>query len=305
MKTLKLTCCILFLSISIYAQNLRWLTNVGSTGDDGVPEIIIDQDDNIIMMVGFSDSILLGSNYVKGIQLIKFDSSGQFLWNVPIPNGFFGICESSIATDNLNNIYIACLHLRKYNAAGILLDTAAIPPTNNTINGCPLGITNLGVDVFGNVYLTGFYDDLMSSPQPALLKGCDPSKYLMKFDSTLNFGWKVENDISYSFVGYNLLAGVNGDMFAGSKGILGKFDSTGSILGTSVISPQLYSSDLSFLHYNSVGNIVSNDAMCSIAIFDTSANLISTKSIPFANAIPNSFEIVDDSTVEPKSRVGS
>lgn len=297
MKTLKLTCCILFTIFNLNAQNIHWAMSMGGVQSDGLSNFIIDNNDNIIMLANFSDTIQLDSNSVQGYQLIKFDSSGQYLWNIQLPNNFC-FCTPPIITDNFNNIYIASDSLKKYSPTGMLLAVAPIPPITLPWN-CSffLGTVSLGVDIFGNIYITGIYFDwsLRLTSSASLLKGCDPRSFLMKYDSTLQFGWKIENDTNYYFAGYNLLPGVNGEMFVGSYKALGKIDSTGAILGVSTLSSSAtYNS--SFLRYNSFGQIVSNDGLNSVAIFDTSANLISNTSPPFANANPNSFEIINDTT---------
>ena len=110
---------------------------------------------NNIYVTGFSNYTVSTS---RDFLTIKYDPSGNVLWQIPYANGNY-VYPRDIITDANRNIYIVInvfinndlkIRVLKYSCAGVLL-WDALYPTTEVLNYA----NKISLDINGNVYVGG------------------------------------------------------------------------------------------------------------------------------------------------------
>ena len=215
LKMKNIICTILFNTIicSSFAQSLDWVKQFTGTSSSS-SEIFkseTDSEGNLFLTGGFNDSVNfnLDSNtqqfYANNSGfLVKYDSSGNFLW----VNVILGLQSGSFSFDNNNNIYIAGSYLDtiRFNDSIIITPSTSYDPILYKISseGALISYVTLtgsgneygyhtNVDGNGNIYMVG---TMLNSNSIDLNPGSGDNivygngsfdGFLLKLDSNFNF----------------------------------------------------------------------------------------------------------------------
>ncbi len=104
----------LFLSMTVYAQKVEWVKNIGHSGNDQSLRCKVDNSGNILYTGTFADSIDFGKDIkLKGnggndAFLAKADASGNIIWARVLKSTGKGrtVDGRALATDTYGNIYV-------------------------------------------------------------------------------------------------------------------------------------------------------------------------------------------------------
>lgn len=221
-KVIIWVCCIIGNFSGVVAQNFEWVKSIGGGSADNSSDIAVDTDGNVFIIGFFSGTTNFNPGSVsdtvtsKGssdIFMVKYDSSGNYLWAISI--GGTGIDRGrGIAVDSLGNVYITgqfadlvdfdpgpnVTTLASAGATDVFL--AKYDPNGNYIWAIKMGGAvshDIGIDVeidpFGNVCLTGCFVgsvDFDPGANSATLVSSSPSNYdifLAKYDASGNYLW--------------------------------------------------------------------------------------------------------------------
>jgi hypothetical protein len=232
-----------------------------------------DNSGNVYVTGYFYDTLYFGSYKIVSYVLrspnpflVKYNSNGIPQWAVnvlPYPEGI----AYSIATDNLNNVFIAGdsagtggrIFISKYNPNGVQLWTL----TSGEILTSRLGSVARSVctDKLGNSYVTGcFYQGSVIFGKDTLTTSIGNNTYLVKYDSAGNFQWAKQpkgkagtdsiNAFSYSYA-------VASD-YAGNIYLSGWFCDT-LVFGSYTLTALPSTSDsvsMFLVKYDSHGNVI-------------------------------------------------
>ena len=227
--------------------NELWASTVGGINSDMAYGVTTDKQGNILITGEFSSPTLFLGNLIinntstsySNIFIAKLNTSGNFLWANSF-GGNFNDIGANIVTDYLNNVYIS----GGFNSASIVFGNTSInnsstnPLPNDydifiakfNTSGNPLwakSITNnfwssynsLAADKYGNVYLTGNFEESSISfgniqINNTSLIGSD--FFIVKYDNNGNIlwvksgggnKWDYSNGISIDKSGYIYIAG--------------------------------------------------------------------------------------------------
>lgn len=172
--------------------NLLWSKLI--EGQAIVYDIHCDNDGNLLMAAGYVGSIVIGDfglvTINQGVQFValKFDSSGNLLWDYPLGTGQPFLNDfRAITTDAFNNVYLAYddysdSWIRKLSPAGVQLMTIDQLDV-------PL-ITSISIDDTGNIYAAGG----CSNPDASFSGVAAPtsfqySTYVVKYNQSGVYQW--------------------------------------------------------------------------------------------------------------------
>ncbi len=213
----------------------------GSGASDTLIAVAVDSSDNVI--VGGSGTDLLGVGTDTDLWIIKYDSSGNQLWEKKIDNGVSGSDDvSDIVIDSSDNIYMVgsgedlvstCPSsgsdwwIKKYDSGGNQLWEKKVDYGNasNTI-------LSADIDSNGNLYVAGVGENLVDSTS-------DTDVWLRKYssDGTEDTSWEKKIDMDHrDDFPVRLIVGSDGNIYVGcyftsSTGttfVIKKYDSSGS-----------------------------------------------------------------------------
>jgi len=169
------------------SANVQWAISAGGTSSDAAQNISIDAAGDIYVSGYYSSQIfVLGTDtFINGLPgasnnffLAKFDSHGDFYWSTnkglsttgtsqrisadasgnTFATGSFSTAYATWGNDTLHNPHgntgNPCIYVAKYNLTGNVEWLRAVPGI--ATGGVDYG-QSVGTDVFGNVYLTGYF----------------------------------------------------------------------------------------------------------------------------------------------------
>jgi hypothetical protein len=160
----------------------QWVQRFDPGGEEFMTDMTIDNSGNVFI-TGYTDF-----NDSKDMFLLKYDSSGALEWNT-YHNGMFSGNDSStcVAVDSLGNVYMAGYEWggapEKGNLIVIMYDTFGNGQWIRTFNGTENGTDyakDIGVDKYGDIYVTGSGDSTADS---------DMDYILLKYDVQGIFQW--------------------------------------------------------------------------------------------------------------------
>ncbi len=168
--------------------NLLWTQTWYQPGyDSGVPDIAVDSDGNIYTLT----TAELCGTVKRDLVLIKWDKSGNLLWDQIWKNDYHGL---AITIDKNDNIYTLDLSAGEYSIAkwDIYGTNLWVRPLNNNLT---LFGNNLVTDSNGNIYITGNV-------------AFTSNTFLMKWDISGNLIWNQIGNLTRRYE----------DLFLGSDG---------------------------------------------------------------------------------------
>jgi hypothetical protein len=245
-------------SLTAYASeapyDLAWTRQLGTDGYDYSKSVAVDPYGNVYIS-GFTTGSL-GGIYAGGSTsfpgdafLAKYNSSGTLLWKRQLGTND-GDKSWSVAADALGNAYIsgytlgsldgsnagnADAFLAKYDASGNVLWTRQLGTWGWDESW------SVGVDISGNIYITGYTSDGLEGPTMGY-----EDTFLAKYDSSGSLLWKrqlgtSDHDWSSSLaldgLGNAYITGyTRGSLYGTNAGdydiFLAKYNSSGSLLWT-------------------------------------------------------------------------
>ena len=178
------------------------------TGTGAVFSIMTDNTGNIVMALGYTSSITIGTTtltaqeFVPNFSIVKLDTQGNYLWHSQLimeNTEEWDVVSSfrSLTIDSNNNIYVGYDNffnsfVAKYSATGEKLLVIDQLQTSR--------VTSVSVDSAGNIYAAGSCAGAMSSfagvevPAPSEMTY---NTYLVKYNSSGEYQWiKFVNDIT-------------------------------------------------------------------------------------------------------------
>ncbi|MBN1801328.1 MAG: SBBP repeat-containing protein [Candidatus Lokiarchaeota archaeon] len=207
---------------------MKITTTWGGNGHDEALKVYTDSLDNIYV-VGATDS--WGSGGLD-MCLIKFNSTGTMIWNRTW-GGSKDDIGSGIVMDSSGNIYISgtsesftedtCVYLIKYSPSGNFLWNVSYD-INGTQEAC-----GLAIDKNNNIYLTGYYTNLITFEDLILLKF--NSDGILQWNSTWGgIGPDIGRDLVIDNSSNIYITGVTWGNGINPNICLIKFNSSGTIL---------------------------------------------------------------------------
>lgn len=199
--------------------NLLWAKSIGGTDDDGSPVIKIDDDGNIFIAGIFMLTIDLdpnagvanfSSNGNSDAFILKLDPNGNFMWAKKYGGTTFdNVCGFAINTNNelyitgtfsttvdfdpgtsnnsLTNMVGTDTYVLKLDALGNFVWVKGIMGLGYDRS------TDIGIDNAGNVYVGGYFDDLLDMDPSATLNTVNAygsnDIFLVKLDNQGDFVW--------------------------------------------------------------------------------------------------------------------
>jgi hypothetical protein len=233
--------------------NQLWAKQIGTSTDDGINQISLDGQGNVIAVGSTKGSLFSANtgpdnngNAVSDSFVVKYDSSGNQLWGYQ-----FGADDydraSGVATDSQGNIFVvgstsvgsnkqlfapisgnSNAYLAKFSASGVLLWGKQFADQ----------ATCVSVDNGGNVYVGGSMNSV-----PTDNEGITGSGFISKFDGNGNLIW-------------NNSIGSNGeDVHCVALDNQGNIFATGTT-SASLFGPNAGDIDLFLIKYTSTGNVL-------------------------------------------------
>lgn len=178
-----------------------WNTTWGGSEIDGATALVVDNSDNIYVG-GYTDSFGTGS--YRHLFLLKYDNSGNQLWNTIWDSGFTAHCED-MAVDSLGNIFLT--GRKNTGSMGELFFLIMYNNSGNLIWETEWGsqytdfcdASGIAIDLLDNIYVSGYtdyYDGI--SDEMVLLKyskdtgvipdTTDPVIIITQYDDNLIYG---------------------------------------------------------------------------------------------------------------------
>lgn len=251
----------------IFCQSWRWASNAGGSSTDEAERVAVDHIGNVYIVGKFSGNFTYGntnisSNGSKDIFLAKYDSLGNNIWvktaggnlndeglsvscdlsgNVAI-TGHFRL-QAYFDSDTVTGANIENFFVAKYSSGGNLLwVNSAIGPGKSIGKG-------LECDKYGNVLITGYYQDTCVFGNITLVSPGEKNIFLAKYDSTGNLLW-----VSYGGGEYDAWASsVSTDDYCNSY-ITGSFKDTSDFGNNTIITTG--GNDMFLVKCDSSGNWV-------------------------------------------------
>lgn len=230
------------------AQNppLNWAKKIGGTNNDSGSDIVVDFSGNVYSLgkfqgtVDFDPSVNvfnLTSNTVSDIFITKLDASGNFVWTKKLGEIGATYLYPSLAIDKFGHLFIGC------SFKGILdvdpgINTFNIGTSGNytgfilnldssgnfiwvkTINSdaLGLGVHDIKLDDFGNIYLTGSCNgttnfDPGTSVNYLFYSGYEKG-FVLKLNSSGSFVWVKSFVGNNGVVGISVAPDVNGEVYS-------------------------------------------------------------------------------------------
>ena len=225
--------------------NVLWAVGAGGTDDDIVSGITTDLYGNVFI-TGSSYSFSIGTTTLPslGMFIVKFDNMGNLLW----ANGGGGSWSDSgkgISTDSLGNVYVtgnftsptltfgtstltnvggSDIFLVKFDTSGNVLWAKSAGSV-----GYAVGVS-CSTDLFGNVYISGEYSDLISFGSTLLSNTGSTDIFIVKYDSSGNELWVT----GAGGAGTEMVGCITSDS-SGSIYLTGSFTSTSVDFGISTL----------------------------------------------------------------------
>lgn len=263
--------------------NVIWAKNAGELRDNIATSVVVDDNENVFVAgyftgqtLTFGSTILTNaSNLNSAIFLVKFNSSGTFLWaKTALGSGSFNDQVNSIATDTLGNVYVAgsfessTLNFGSTNLSQAGIRDIFIAKYDNDGNfqwaqsaggNGPDEALSIDVDEEGNSYITGFYGSTSISfgttsfTNSNNIGGLSTTDiFLAKYDSIGNPLWARNDGVVGSATGQNYGEGVtineDGNVF-----MIGFFTSPTISFGSNTLTNS-GSYNMFIVKYDSVGN---------------------------------------------------
>jgi hypothetical protein len=212
----------IFISKLDSSGNFMWAKSFGSATNDYGWSIEVDKSGNIYATGSFTDTcdfnpgtginnLISVGNSMADIFILKLDSSGSFIW-VKQMGGISSENSYSMAVDTLGNIYTTGYYMGTsdfdpnfglYNltsAGNTDIFISKLDSSGNFIWAKSIGGSftddglSLAVDILGNVYITGFFEDTCDFDPGVsiynLVSGIGATSiFITKLDSLGNFVW--------------------------------------------------------------------------------------------------------------------
>jgi len=293
---------ILALSINAFAQTPYWsgAQKYGSSGNDISNAVAVDVSGNYFIAGMFeSASISYGSNVLnnsggKDIFIVKHNQNGIVQWTKSA-TGSGDDVVTSIITDASNNVIITGyfqsntitfgsviltntggtdIFTVKYDSNGTLIWAISAGGSTNE------EATSVATDIFGNIYITGFYESSSFSVSGSTLyNNGGKDVFFIKYNSAGNLGWaKSFGGISNDW-GSSVAKDANGNIF-----LSGNFCSTTINFDTQIltnVNNAGSTEDIFAIKFDASGNVLwansegggLNDVLYSSTV-DNNGNLI-------------------------------
>jgi hypothetical protein len=213
---------VLYMIVPVMAVNITEAWNVsfdGGNGNDVSNGIDVDSSGNVYV-AGYSNNGA-DNDYLT----VKFDSSGNYVWNVTYDGGQGSDVAYDVAVDSSGNVYVTGYSDTGpyYDLYTIKYDTNGNEVWNVTYSGGEGNDVGGGVDVddSGNVYVAG---------QSRI--GGNYDFYTIKYDSSGNEVWNASFDDGNQDYGNDVAVDSSGNVYvtgkSGTDYVTVKFDSSGN-----------------------------------------------------------------------------
>jgi hypothetical protein len=280
---------LIFFSINLTAQNWNWASSVGNNMNNNfIRDMVADNQGNTYLVGNFTNSIETAVDTItslggEDIFIAKYNAAGDLLWlrsggsaSPLLP--FFSSSESASAidVDDNGNLFVAgrfedtltfgnitvvnpnvqistAIFIAKFNTNGVIqwiktgigTNTSSFPTSFNSTNN----VNDLELDDFGNVYITGGYQNSLSFSSVVLpfQSGSSSclnciSAFLVKYDTNGNFKFGVETNAIGESIGFSALE-INKDSLIllnnrnnVNSNIIINYDTAGTFLGSNVLT---------------------------------------------------------------------
>ncbi len=264
--------CDIFITKYDSDGTLLWAKRAGSAGTEISYSICTDSDNNVYItgMFGYSTNMYFASDTLinRGsydVFVAKYDSGGNELW-VKSDGGAEQDCGYSICTDASKNVYVTGyfqasaafgndsifghgnldLFVAKYDTYGNnIWAKSAVGPSYDWNSG-----TGITADEWGNVYITGYFQNSIIFGNDALGNGGPWSIFTAKYDSSGNALWGRSPGGTNNDFGNSISADANGHVF-----VTGYFASSYlNFGGIPVLNTNVGYNDIFVVEYDAAGN---------------------------------------------------
>lgn len=255
---------LIFLTGSLFAQNLEWARSAGELSRDAGRGVCVDVAGNVIVTGYFSGLIKFDETYTgrgsDDIFIAKFDSDGNILW-VKTAGGPNDDIAIGVAADNEGNIFVAGsfdsvaffdnvlltsngkkdVFIAKYNSAG---DLIWVKRAGGAGFDQAFAIT---VDKFGEVYVTGVFEGFAGFGNNLLTSKGNTDIFIAKYDVSGNTIWAKRAGGSKEDFGFSIATD-----FERSCYITGSFNGLADFGNTTIEAPSV-SSEIYIAKIDSLG----------------------------------------------------
>jgi hypothetical protein len=273
---------------------IQWVTRTHSNADGGADDIAIDNQDNVLLIGRFLDSMRIDS-YVfdapstNQIFLAKYSASGLCLWAKHITSASFsgGMIGPKVKCDKTGNVYItghfinyALFDSLQVNAHGGAADEDVflakltqngIPQWAKAIGGVyPETTGPMDVDSLGNIYLSGDYSSPTTYFDSYTLSSTasSPERFTAMYSALGNCLW-VKNANALT------LCAAGDGFYANTPSLLSKYDISGVVVWNKFVADA--SNKTIAINGNNIfiaGNFINSPSFDSYTLNNTSNSYI-------------------------------
>ncbi|OFX44145.1 MAG: hypothetical protein A2046_14525 [Bacteroidetes bacterium GWA2_30_7] len=185
---------------------IKWLRQIGGTGNDNSRSVIVDNNENIYVSgsfwftAQFEDSTIVSSG--MNFFLAKYDSSGNFIWVRSLSSSINAISNQYLACDKNNNIYSIGYFSGTINSGEFIITAKAIDIfiVKYSNNGILKWIIKRGgnlddysqtinIDSENNIYISGFFSDTATFGTNVLISHGLTDIFIEKLDTLSTSVW--------------------------------------------------------------------------------------------------------------------
>lgn len=254
--------------------NVLWAKSFGGKDDDYGMSVSTDDFSNVYVTGYFKDTVFCNTDTLVSagdfdVFLVKYNSTGNPLWSVK--GGGSNIDKgTAISVDASGYVYIT----GRFNSSTAAFGTEVITntsggtddilvvkytPTGNVIWARNTGGTtedksyDIAADIFGNVYVTGwFYSNTMTFGTTTLNNNGFIDFYILKYDSAGNALWARSAGGSDEDEGFGITTDSAGNVY-----VTGNFESSSITFGSITLTNHgVGQRDMLLVKYDSTGNVI-------------------------------------------------
>jgi hypothetical protein len=279
---------LLFLLLLIYGFGLAnnptavWINTFNSPNNQTITKTLTDSKGNVYLIGTFTSSLTFGSYtiYSSGIQnlyIVKYDSSGKFIWAKNDCTGEGGLNLNSAAIDKSDNILLCGSFYSNQKSFGSIVlsnpnpsgptkyfvvkynsDGNVIWAKGNSTTILYTSAESVCADQFGNIYFTGTFQDNSISLGPFILiksttEHNNTDGFIVKTDASGNYLWATRFSGDISEFAKNIITDPSGNVI-----IAGIFNGTYADFGNVRLNNASYIgyADLFLAKYDSSGEFI-------------------------------------------------